>query len=480
MIPKEEFAEKLNEIFDFGYNYRNENGINEVIKEQFLKAFRVNIVDRINILYESAKYVIIEEDYVESEWKEMISKHYIHSAYARSLKQRVLRIHFLCDDEFVEENYLGFITLRPIRELAIALSFIYVNWKHSFFDNSTSYVMTYKKDVHYLGKKLTISTYPFFAQDTIVTCCADANVVMLTKYYSNKYKSAFTGKLAPTFIKTSKKHQLPKKVNAALLQGILTEVGIPFRVKRFQTVRDYDDKQWDRIQKYIDVYIESAIPVVLGIDGHVVQLIGHIEFEDDMEKRYIVYDDSGYLENICLKENEQATRKFTYLLSVNEIRQYYEKKKLGEDRFFILMPEHERVYIDFERYQIYLLLRIQQYASVDLDEESIYSKIFNKEGNLKEEVVFRNMLVDNSFIKSFLDQQRSKGQDEYIENLLRKELPHFLWYTEIELNGDRMCICADPTMYYETRNIEDLFLGEKPIGILGEKYLSLLTRGGSS
>lgn len=161
MIPKEEFAEKLNEIFDFGYNYRNENGINEEIKEQFLETFMANIVDRINILYESAKYVIIEEDYVEPEWKEMISKHYIHSAYAKSLKQRVLRIHFLCDDEFVEEYYLGFITLRPIRELSIALSFIYVNWKHSFFDNSTSYVMTYKKDVHYLGKKLTIETYPF-------------------------------------------------------------------------------------------------------------------------------------------------------------------------------------------------------------------------------------------------------------------------------------------------------------------------------
>ena len=389
MIPKEEFVEELNEIFNFGYQYKYENGINEEIKEQFYKAVKVNIIDRVSILYDLAKYMIIEEDYVEPEWKEMISRHYIHSAYSRSLKQRVLRIHFLCNEEFLEENYLGFITLRPIRELAIALSFIYVNWKHKFFTNSTSYVMTYKKDVHYLGKRLTIETYPFFAQDTIVTCCADANVVMLIKYYSSKYKTAFTGRTVSTFIKTSKKHQLPKKVNAALLQGILTEVGIPFRIKRFHNVRNYDDKQWERIQKYIDVYIESAIPVVLGIDGHVVQLIGHIEFEDDMEKKYIVYDDSGYLEHMSLNVNEQPARRFTYFLSINEIRKYFENRKMDEDRFFILMPEHERVYIDFERYQIYLLLRIQQYASVDFDEESIYSKIFDKEGKIKEKVIFR-------------------------------------------------------------------------------------------
>lgn len=477
MIPKEKFGDELIKIFDFGYNYKNENGINEEVKESFFRVFKNSILDRISIIYELTKYVIIEENYVEPEWKEMISRHYIHSAYSRSLKQGVLRVHFLCEDEFIEENYLGFITIRPITEMAIALSFIYVNWKHSFFNNGTSYVMTYKKDIHYLGKHLRIETYPFFAQDTIVTCCADANVVMLTKYYSNKFRSAFTGRAASTFIKTSKKHQLPKKVNAALLQGILTEVGIPFRIKRFQDVKNYDDKQWDRVQKYIDVYIESAIPVILGIDGHVVQLIGHMEFEDDMEKRYIVYDDSGYLEHMCLKEGEQAKRKFSYLLSMNEIRKYYEKKEADEDRFFILMPEHERVYIDFERYQIYLLLRIKQYANVDLDKKSIYSKLFNGE-KIKEEVTFRNMLVDNSCLKKFLIQQRSEGQDKYIENLLSKELPHFLWYTEMGLNSDKICTCADPTMYYDTRDIEKLFLDEKPIGILGEKYLSLLTRGG--
>lgn len=477
MIPKEELGENLIEIFDFGYNYKSENGINEENKERFLDALRHNIINRIGMIYNLAKYVIIEENYVEPEWKEMVSRHYIHSAYSKNLRQRVFRIHFLCNNEFLEENYLGFITIRPLRELSIALSFIFVNWKHRFFDDGTSYVMTYKKDIHYLGKRLTIETYPFFSQDSIVACCADANVVMLTKYYSNKFKSAFAGKTATTFIRTSKKHQLPKRVNLALLQEKLTEVGVPFRVKSFQQVKNYTDEQWDGVQKYIDVFVESAIPVVLGIDGHVVQLIGHMEFKEDTEKKYIVYDDSGYLEQICLKSDETIKRKFSYLISINDIRKYLEKKGTNEDRFFILMPEHERVYIDFEQYQIFLLYLIKENADVDWDQESLYSKLFNEEGKIKDKVIFRNMLVDNSHLKNFLNQQRSKGQEKSIENLLHKELPHFLWYTEIELNGDKICICADPTMYYDTRNFDELFLGENPIGILGENYLSLLTRG---
>lgn len=94
MIPKEELAKTLINIYNFGYTTQNKSKTSEEIINLFEKALQDNVIDRIDILYNCAQYVMIEEDYVEPEWKEMIAKHYIHSAYASGLRQRVIRIHF--------------------------------------------------------------------------------------------------------------------------------------------------------------------------------------------------------------------------------------------------------------------------------------------------------------------------------------------------------------------------------------------------
>ena len=157
MIQKENLVQELINIYNFGYDYQNSEEP-EKIKNAFKDAFKIHVTDRLGEVYDLTKFVIIEQNYIESEWKEMVARHYIHSTYAKGLRQTVFRVHLLCADEFTEDNYLGFITLRPIEELAISLSFIYINWRHRFFAMGNSYIMTFRKKIHYMGKSITIQT----------------------------------------------------------------------------------------------------------------------------------------------------------------------------------------------------------------------------------------------------------------------------------------------------------------------------------
>lgn len=475
IIPKKELVQNLIKIYSFGYITKEADNGNKEIIDSFAAAFKKNVTDRISIIYDLANYIAIEENYVEPEWKEMIANHYVHSAYSSTLKQSVIRIHFLSQKDFSEENYLGFITLRPLEEIAIALSFIYVNWKHKIYSNRVSYVMTYQKEIHFMGKSIMIETYPFFAQDSIVTCCADANVIMLAKYFNNKFNLTSTEKMGSVFKKPSKIHRLPKRVDSTLLQDMLTNIGISFRMLGFCHAKEFDDDKWYMIQKYIDAYIESGLPVILGIDGHVVQLIGHINNIDDIDRKYIVYDDSGHLEKLCLEKCEKNKHKFSYILNINNIKEYFRNAK--SDNFFILLSEHERVYIDFERYQFFLTEYLLQYSVLDDKNESIISHIFSENKVINDNVHFRTMLVDNSILKCFLMQQKSKEQEKLINKLLKRGLTHYLWYTEINVDNKKFCLCADPTMYYNTIDIEKLFLFATPIAILdNNNTLSLLTK----
>lgn len=478
IFRKEMLCEELIKVYNFGYCDTEGKCDNRKILDRFSRDFQEKILNRIGLLFDSAQYVIIEENYVEREWKEMIAKHYLHSAYANALREKVIRIHFLDKDDFSEPNYLGYITLRPIEELAIALSFIYINWQKSFWQDNISYVMTYEKEVHYMGKTLKIKTYPFFSQDSIVTCCADANVIMLTKYFANKFKSAPISIIEMISHNVRNRHRLPKKISETLLKGMMEELNIPYRVQRFKNVKHFNDNDWERVQINIDTYIESGLPVILGLEGHVIQLIGHINLDSGDDKKYIVYDDSGHLEKISVSDSSSVKKSFIYLISVSRLRSYLAVCKDGRDSFFVLTPEHERVYIDFERYQLFLIEYLLQYAV--LKKGSIISKMFNDEDELREEVMLRNVLVDNSILKFFIKEQKNDVQEACIEELLEKDLPHYLWYTEISLGDDIVCLFADPTMYYGTKDVQKIFLNCPPVALVESKRLPLLTKSRKS
>lgn len=472
---KELFWKKLYEAYDYGYKIDNEE-----TEKGFKENLQKKIINRIDFLYDIANYFVIEDNYIEPEWKAMIAKHYINSAYSTTLKQSVIRIHFLSENNFTKNSYLGFITLRPLEEMEISLSFVYLNWEHSFFNGQKTYVMTYPKEIHYMGKSITIHTYPFFAQDTIVTCCADANVIMLTKYFSNKYKLAINRQ---NNVKVVKKHNLPKKVDVTRFPDMLSESEIPYRSKLCEDITSTGIEN-KKIEKEIFSYIESGLPVVLIGDGHVIQLIGYTVSEEIDVPKFIVYDDSGYLEKIVCGDNSK--KHITYLMSIGEIMNYFSKrpyKKNRKMRLFFL--EHERVYIDYRTYNSTMYEYLVQLYKLDENKSSAISKVFLDNGIdkvfFRKEIKIRTMLADNSKVKEFFLKNYNINQKEIIGEFVKKALPHYLWYTEITTEENRtFCLCADPTMYHQTRDYMKLFLDTGKRMIIGLKqgeHLSLLTEG---
>lgn len=490
-IYKDDFCKKLYETYNYGYTIDTKKMSQEQLDELFKTNLQEKIINRIEFLYDKSNCFVIEDNYIEREWKAMISKHYINSAYSTTLKQSAIRIHFLRDNNFKPENYLGFITLRPLEELDISLSFVYLNWNHSMFEGQETRVMTYKKEIHCMGENVIIETYPFFAQDTIVTCCADANIIMLKKYFSNKYKLYLNWQNDVFSSKVIKKHNLPKTIDSLAFPNMLSESEIPFRVKPFNKSK-LDKVDSKKIEDEILAYIESGLPVVLTGDRHVIQLIGHTRLDDSQEIKFIVYDDSGYLEKIVCEENK---RHIIYLVSVSDLVKYFNsEKRKGFNLFFL---EHERVYIGYEKYAYFLKEYLIQQSNRDTDKKSVISQIFDeyedpenkcngqnvKIKEYKQNVKIRTLLADNSEVKKFFNDNKTNQelQNAVIAEFVKKALPHYLWYTEITTEeNSTFCLCADPTMYHRTRDYMKLFLDTGKRMIIGLKqgeHLSLLTEG---
>ena len=85
ILPIDDLYEKIYDIYTFGFD----------TQEMFKEAFREKVEKKLDLLFAQSRYVCVERSYVETEWKDLISLHYINTTYAHTLKTRVLRIHFL-------------------------------------------------------------------------------------------------------------------------------------------------------------------------------------------------------------------------------------------------------------------------------------------------------------------------------------------------------------------------------------------------
>lgn len=523
-IERKKLLKTLFKFYRFGYS-NDDLGF-----AQFQKDFNQCITDRLGDIFAETQYVIIEQSYVETEWKDMISLHYINTTYASTLLPRTIRIHFFISDKFEDSEYLGFITLRPIEEIQIALSYIFVNWNliKNLIQNEEGkcQFVGYKKHVHCLGHELNIKTYPLLTQDTIVTCCADVNIITLSRFLAHK----FGGKKLEIrdICGTDYNVVYPRQITAERFIELCNKMHIPFKTQTFnlhtlgenegdvntQLVNTHNFKSRKYIKQFIDTYIDSNLPVVLFIKGHVFQIVGYKYDNDEGDKKkYLVLDDSGF-------SDPEGKKRFCYFIDIDRIFSSDFVAKDGsvstvatdnvahdegntpedsspdfmtvikgildfvrDDIVTIGIPQSERVYIDFFYYDILLKNMIRQQwnsnapqFSAFLNEKSEFHDGVEIRSKLIECTRFMEYLSENIDIAKFhkdklLSQQADvSGVDMLIENLegafktLQKiSLPHYLWYTELsrKISDDvsiRVGFCADPTRFYkDTTHLHKVF-----------------------
>lgn len=492
--------ETIYQIYKFGYTSYNED---------FISEFNKQVINRIDFMVKKAKFFSVEDAYVETEWKDMVALHYINTSYASSLLPHVIRVHLLSDNCIAEENYIGFFTIRPIEELSIALSYVFPNWSlfSGFLDAKKARFVRYKKRIHCLAKELYIETYPILVQDTIVTCCADVNIVTLSRFLSHEYGGRKKAEIRD-LCKDDYNFAIPRVIKASYFEELCIKHHVPYKAREIDRSKIVPEcelsleerskegsatiKTREGITRYIDSYLDSNLPVVIHCDNHVIQIVGYVVDSSECEK-HIVFDDSGYLYP-CRNPSESghASGPVFYVTSLNDLLFNYEETEEDRGLHRILrrlinigIPQYDRVYIDYPQYETLLEMIIYdnwgkagEGVSGSETVEGITNPYYQflNDGSISQKR--KSRLVECSklvmFFRHNLDeakrhQKKETGTIEEINELVsileevldilnREPLPHYIWYTELYgRNGNIAAICADPTRLYNSPLVDNIF-----------------------
>ncbi len=426
------------------------------IKENILrKEIKEYIWPRLDFLHGSNKekvYYIFEESYTETEWKDMISVHYINTSY--NVKNTVMRVHLFGLPELKSDYYIGFFTLRKIDETQIMLSYIFPNWNNIRNEGQKLCVMSYKKSVHIMGKELWFHTYPLFVQDNITVACSQADIISLTLYLHHKYdyRRIRILDLNKSFSFRKKKLFPTAGLSPTQMIEIFNSYDIP--IGYFATA-EHSGKELSLTEiyyNYIDYIIESGLPIILGMSiknfeerqqSHVVQIIGHTQQNRD---EYIIYDDSGYF-----LKNSLNISGFVATVTWEQLKEHLDKKS------FILYPIHEKVYMMYDDFKK---------AFDHLFRNSL--ELVNLEGKgLLDRNKTRYLLADNRIVKRYLKDKvlpidkPNESLNEEIYRLLELDMPHYVWLCEVKIEGGFFVFIADPTLWKLTK--KNIFYNTIPI-----------------
>lgn len=396
-----------------------------------ISSFECELLNRISLIVGQAKYYLFEKEYTEHAWKELYAMHYSNTSYA--LSNKVMRVHFW-NSEFVEDSdkddylkngYLGYITLRPVPDFNLMLSYVVPNWKVLSLRNHNAWIMTYERNVHIFGYSICISTIPFYCQDTVYIRCAHADMLMFSTFLHHSYN--FPRLSITDMVESNRYYPIP---NGGLEYDEILDIF--YRNKIPVSYYYCEEGKDEEYRAVLDAHIESKLPVIIYKDNHVVLVIGHT---GEKEKRYIIYDDSGYY----LSKTIESIN-FVGVVSFDQL--FYR----GESNcIYMVAATYQRMYLNPQEY----FMMLDEYLSfADCDEDEDFPQQHYR---------LRSLFVDNTCLKHFLKTKCIEQDDSKIVDrltaFLETDQPHYLWYSEYCTAIGRFVFLADPTFPVNTRQI---------------------------
>lgn len=254
-------------------------------------------------LKEDAKTVVIEKEYYDADYRNTYFNFfshkfasYPHTTYRVNFFNKKIAPRMLFDLDRYQDDYIGFCVLRSNRVSSIGRSIL--NPKK--LKEISGYICCAKYPVHILGAELIAEGFPYMSQDTDVTICAHAACWMLFRYFSqryNRYKETWPYEVTQLTDDVSYGRLVPSK---GLTVGQITQMFSKFGFypeSYFREVPDYKPI----FNTLLYQYVESGLPVVAGLPGHAITLIGHVSDFDATKKcchsdefltGYIINDDN--------------------------------------------------------------------------------------------------------------------------------------------------------------------------------------------
>jgi len=291
------------------------------------------------------------EPYISTDWNSEYSA--IYSRTFPNIRMVCQRIHFFGKDigegdlydisKELEDAYLGYTVVRPLQAFRVGDTVLKSPCSIATKDGIELVHCQEKYDVSLLGHCLEVRGMPFIQQDTTVAVCAEADLWMVARYLN---KRGEIGRYRPA--------EITRLANATITTGPGRE-GL-FELQMMDALRQMGlnpvtlyPTDASEAKAFIYTCIESELPIITGIPGHVFVVIGHDYYQEhmrfgvglksisDMVNAFIVHDDARgpYLKMNVGKRSLKVDRKMRELLTL---------EKEPVDFFIVAFPPRVHMY----------------------------------------------------------------------------------------------------------------------------------------
>jgi hypothetical protein len=282
------------------------------------------------------------------------------------------------------------------------------------------------------GVKMEVKAFPFSSQDGECMTCAETAIWAVMEYYGNKYSELKL--VLPSEIHKAFKRSTRVLPSEGLTMSEIAAALTNFGFGSYLYAKD-DDSSPDAFHKNLIYYIESGIPVILGLQnsnkiGHSVVAIGHETVSASEMLRRInlkistgegnkIVDTAGIERNILLIDDNYPPYQLT---TFDKPCSYY-----TEDIFLkctiehFVVPLNHRIYLD-ARKASKLLTKVLEHQIIGWKKRSLH----------KDKAVIKRIFLtsSNSYKSNILQSDMNIKLKELIQALL---LPKFIWIAELSM-----------------------------------------------
>ena len=285
-----------------------------------------------------------------------------------------------------------------------------------------------------LDYHLKLKAFPFSSQDGETMTCAETSLWDILEYFSHQYaeyRSILPSDIHRSLESISQQRNLPSTgLHFGKISLLLKEYGFAPRIYAANGNSGYSDED---IRRAFHYYIESGIPIVVGVAGelnirHSIVCIGHgKERKEIVEEnitpitykgRNVPYIDSAdlYDEYVVMDDN-------SYPYAINS----YEKlPAFGDAKVeLFIVPLYKRVFLEAQDIQ-QLFISIMEHSELS---------ILKMLKNIDEEINNENPLISRFFLTSSRKFRGFRNTNENALNgkkIYQKVLyPKFVWVAEI-------------------------------------------------
>jgi hypothetical protein len=215
------------------------------------------LAEVITSVKDRATHALFEHEYIDADYRNEYANFYV-KIYER-LPDRCERLHFWQDT-----SYLGYCSIRPIAGAPVG--------RTAIGPADPSNIACLARDAaHPYGRDLKVRAFPFISQDRRYGRCAHAVIWMISRYYHLRFgEKRFQ---MSDIVHGASTHEFERVVPSAGLTN--EQIGAAFRHVHLAALR-YDLGAIDKRQRELIItsYLNSGMPLALGVPGHLTALIG--------------------------------------------------------------------------------------------------------------------------------------------------------------------------------------------------------------